>query len=269
MDYRQRFSLTDHVFPQGAQGATFFETPSYSRLKRRFDLLARDPGLAVLAGEVGVGKTSAIRNLCRELPRPDFHVVYICDTAVSPLALYRQLASEFGVVPSHRRAQLWYDLKQAMLDMVDDKATQPILVIDEGHLLSDAFLVDLSGFLNFAMDSRCLLTLWLVGQPALRATMRLKKHSALASRLAARVLYEPIADRKVFLDFLAHGLGAAGAKSNIVSDSAAELLFRVSRGVPRRAATLLKEALMLAHEQEKAFVDDSMVEAILDDEQDF
>ena len=79
----------------------------------------------------GVGKTSAIRNLCRELPRPDFQVVYLCDTSVSPLALYRQLAFEFGVTPSHRRAQLWHDLKAAMLDMVDDKATQPILVIDE------------------------------------------------------------------------------------------------------------------------------------------
>ena len=269
MDYRQRFGLTDHVFPQTAQGSTFFQTPSYARLRRRFELLSREPGPGLLVGEVGVGKTSAIRNLCKDLPRPDYHVVYLCDTAVSPLALYRQLAAEFGVTPSHRRAQLWNDLKGAMLDMVDGKATQPLVVIDDAHHLSDSFLLDLSGFLNFAMDSRCLLTLWLVGQPGLRATMKLKSHAALASRIAARVIFEPMTDRKVFLDFLAHGLEVAGAKSNIVSDSAAELLFRVSRGVPRRAAGLIREALMLAHEQQKAFVDDAIVEAVLDDEQDF
>jgi len=269
IDYRQRFGLTDHVFPQNAHKESFFETPSYQKLKQRFGLLAREPGLGLLVGEVGVGKTSAIRNLCTELPRPDYHVVYLCDTAVSPLAVYRQLALEFGVTPSHRRAQLWQDLKTAMLHMVDDKATQPVMVIDEAHHLSEPFLLDLAGFVNFAMDSRCLLTLWLVGHPALRATMKLKRHAALSSRLAARVIYEPMNDRKVFLDFLAHGLQAVGAKSNIFSDSAAELLFRVSRGVPRDAARLIREALMLAHEQQKAFVDDTILEAVLDDQQDF
>ena len=269
MDYRQRFGLTDHVFPKGTQGSTFFETPGFNKLRRRFEMLAHESGLGLLVGDVGVGKTSAIRTLCKGLPRPDYHVVYLCDTAVSPLALYRQLAMELGVTPAHRRAQLWHDLKDAMLDMVDNKGIQPILVVDDAHHLSDEFLLDFAGFLNVAMDSRCLLTVWLVGQLGLRTTLKLKRHAALASRLAARVSLESIGDRKVFLDFLAHGLTAAGAKSNVVSDSAAELLYRVSRGVPRRAAELLRESLMLAHEQEKAFVDDAILETVLDEQQDF
>ncbi len=105
MDYLQRFSLTHHVFPQNAHGESFFETPSYPKLKRRFQMLSREPGLGILVADVGVGKTSAIRNLCHALPRPDFRVVYLCDTAVSPLDLYRQLAVEIGLTPSHRRAQ--------------------------------------------------------------------------------------------------------------------------------------------------------------------
>jgi type II secretory pathway predicted ATPase ExeA len=267
IDYRQRFGLTGHVFPQDASGESFFETPSYKKLQRSFALLGRDPGLGVLTGDVGVGKTSAVRNLCKTLPRPDYQVLYLCDTAVSPLDLYRQLAVELGVTPSHRRAQLWQDLKATMLALVDEKGIQPTLILDEAQHLSDRFLLDLSGFLNFAMDSRNLLVLWLVGQPGLRAVLRMNCHAALASRIVVRVQLEPLSERKLFLEFLAHGLKAAGAKSNLLSDSAAELLFRASHGMPRRAAALLRAALLLAHEQNKSFVDDSILEAVLDDQQ--
>ncbi len=267
MDYLQRFSLAHHVFPQNAQGDTFFQTPSYTKLHRRFKMLSREPGLGVLVGDVGVGKTSAMRHLCQNLPRPDYHVVYLCDTAASPLDLYRQLAVELGITPSHRRAQLWQDLKGAMVHMVDEQSIQPLIIIDEAQHLSDRFLTDLNGFLNFAMDSRNLLALWLVGQPGLLSVLRMKYHAALASRIVARVQLEPLLKREDFTAFLAHGLAAAGATSNIVSDSAAEMLFRVSRGVPRQAARLMREALMVAHEQNKTFIDDTILETVLDEEQ--
>lgn len=266
MEYLQRFGLTHDVFPQNAQGHTFFETPGYARLKRRFDLLGRQPGVGVLLGDVGAGKTSAIRNLCASLPRPDYHVIYLCDTAISPVELYRQLALELGVRPSHRRGQVWRDLKAAMTDMVDDKGVQPLLILDEAQHLSDRFLTDLSGFLNFAMDSRNLLVLWMVGQPQLLGRLRMKHHAALASRISARLSIEPLTGREDFLAFLQHGLSAAGAVSKIVSDSTAELLYRVSRGVPREAARLLREAFILAHEQDRSMVDDTILETVLDDE---
>jgi len=266
MDYLQRFSLAHHVFPQDAEGESFFQTPSFPKLQRRFQMLSREPGLGLLVADVGVGKTSAMRTLCRALPRPDYQVVYLCDTAVSPLDLYRQLATELGVTPSHRRAHLWQNLKAAMAHMVDEQGVQPLLIIDEAQHLSDRFLTDLSGFLNFAMDSRNLLTVWLVGQPGLLSVLKMSCHAALASRVLAKVHLEPLLKREDFSAFLAHGLKAAGATSNIVSDSAVELLFRVSRGVPRQAARLMREALMLAHEQEKAFIDDAVLETVLDEE---
>ena len=137
-------------------------------------------------------KTAAIRNLCMALPRPDYLVLYLCDTTVSPLDLYRSLAGELGVKPSHRRAQLWADLKKALVHLVDERGTAPIVVIDEAQHLSDAFLLDLSGFLNFAFDSRDLLTLWLVGLPPLSRRLHMHQHAALATRIAVEVRLDPL-----------------------------------------------------------------------------
>ena len=262
--YRQRFGLTGHPLPKDAQGKTFFEHgPGYKKLQRAFRQLVEDPGLGVLTADAGVGKTAAIRNLCAQLPRPDYLVLYLCDTAVAPLDLYRTLATEMGVRPSHRRSQLWTDIKNALVHLVDERGTSPVLILDEAQHLSDLFLIDLSGFLNFAFDSRDLLTMWLVGLPPLARHLRMQQHAPLAMRLVYQVHLDPL-DRDLFKTMVDHGLTAAGATDSVLADPARELLFRASRGVPRVASTLLRQALREAHDRNQTFIDDHTMEAAID-----
>ena len=262
--YRQRFGLSGHPLPKDAQGKTFFDKgPGYKKLERAFRQLVEDPGLGVVTADAGVGKTAAIRNLCAQLPRPDYLVLYLCDTVAAPLDLYRTLATEIGVRPSHRRAQLWTDIKKALVHMVDERGTSPVIIIDEAQHLSDEFLIDLSGFLNFAFDSRDLLTMWLVGLPPLARHLRMQQHAPLAMRVVHQVHLEPL-DRNLMSAMVEHGLKAAGATQNLLADPARELLFRASRGVPRIASNLLRAALREAHERNQTFIDEHTMEAAID-----
>ncbi|MEO7329232.1 MAG: ATP-binding protein [Minicystis sp.] len=264
--YRKRFGLTGHPLPKDARGKTFFDKgPTYDKLSRVFARLLDEPGLGVVTGEPGVGKTTALRNRCAELPKPDYLVLYVCDTAVSPLDLYRSLAQELGVKPSHRRGQLWTDIKKALVHMVDERHTSPVIVLDEAHHLSDKFLIDLTGFLNFAFDSRDLLTLWLVGQPGLKKTLARQEHAALATRVAAHVHFDPFLDKDAFFACITASLAAVGATEKILAESALDLLFRQSRGFLRIAAKLLRAALRLAHEREQSFVDEATMALAVDD----
>ena len=262
--YRKRFGLTGHPLPKNAQGKTFFEdTPGYERLKRDFEHLILEPGLGTIGADAGMGKTAAMRNLCAQLPKPDYLVLYNCDTAVAPLDLYRTIATAIGVQPSHRRAQLWTDIKKALVHMVDERGSSPTIVLDEAQHLSDSFLVDLSGFLNFAFDSRDLITLWLVGLPALSRHLRMQIHAPLAMRVVYQVHLEPL-DRKLFAAMIDHGLEAVGATQNVLADPARELLFRASRGVPRLASNLLRRALREAHQRNQSFIDENTMETAID-----
>lgn len=256
--YRKRFGLTGHPLPKDALGKTFFDkSPCYDKLARSFRHLLDEPGLGVLTGEPGVGKTAAIRNLCARLPKPDYLVLYLCDTAVSPLDLYRALAQDLGVRASHRRAQLWADIKKALIHLVDEQHTSPVVIIDEAQHLTDKFLLDLSGFLNFAFDSRDLLTLWLLALPALRKTLAQQQHAALAMRVATHVHFEPYVDKDGFVACIQASLSAVGASQKILAEPALDLLFRQSRGFLRVAAKLLRTALRFAHERDQSFVDEA------------
>jgi len=264
--YRKRFGFTGHPMPKDTQGKTFYDkSPAYERLGRSFSRLLDEPGLGVVTGEPGVGKTAAVRHLCGALPKPDYLVLYLCDTAVSPLDLYRTLAHEVGVRPSHRRAQLWTDIKKALVYLVDERHTAPVLILDEAQHLSDKFLIDLSGFLNFAFDSRDLLTLWLVGLPTLRTTLAQQRHAPLAMRVAATVHFEPFTDKDAFVACVLASLTAVGGKQKLLAEPALDLLFRQSRGYLRVAAKLLRASLRLAHERDQNFVDDSTMAFAIDE----
>jgi MSHA biogenesis protein MshM len=265
MNDKTRLDLSTYPLPKNALGKTFFDkSPGYTRLRRAFRQLVEDPGLGVLTAEPGVGKTAAIRNLCAELPRPDHLVIYLCDTTVSPLDLYRSLAGELGVRPSHRRGQLWDDLKKALVHMVDERGTVPLLVLDEAQHLSDTFLTDLAGFLNFAFDSRDLLTLWLVGLPHLTRRLHMQQHAALRSRVAVEIRLEPL-ERDAFVAAVEHGLKAAGASQKILADQAMEMLFRGSRGVLRVAAKALRTGIRMAADRDQRFLDEPVIQAALDE----
>jgi type II secretory pathway predicted ATPase ExeA len=148
--------------------------------------------------------------------------------------------------------------------MVDERGTSPVVIIDEAQHLSDKFLMELSGFLNFAFDTRDLVTLWLVGLPPLWRRLKMFTHEALRTRIAAEVRLEPL-DRATFQLTLDHALKAAGSTQKILSDPTVEQLYRACRGILRDAAKILRAALRLAHEKGQNFVDEVTMEAAIDE----
>ena len=263
--YRQRFGLTHHPLPRAAVGDTFFcQTVGLNRLEDCFQDLLEDPGLGVLTAEAGLGKTAAVRNICSQLPSPDFLVVYLCNTAAAPFDIYRTLALELGLTPSHRKSQLWWDLKASLVRLLDEQHTVPVIIIDEAQHLSDRFLSDLAGFLNFAFDSRSAAAVWLVGLPSLARRLRMQIHAPLATRIAHQVQLAPL-DRDDFKALIEHGIKAAGSREKLLTDSALELLFRTSRGTPRIASRLLRAALRKAHTRNQNVVDDQVIKAAVEE----
>jgi type II secretory pathway predicted ATPase ExeA len=263
--YRQRFDLAHDPMPRDASGKTcFVDSDDFGGIARVFSWLNAEPGLGLLTGEAGSGKTTLMRHLCDLLPAPENRVLYVCNTAVSPTAVYRELAHTLGLKPAFRRDALWRQIKAEVQRLFEVESIVPLLVIDEAQHLCDDFLHDLAGFLNFAFDRRDLMTVWLVGLPSLRTRLDRADHRALQSRIISPNRLEA-RSRQDLRAMICHGLEVAGGSTKIVSDGALEVLYRVSRGMPRVAAHLLRASLMLAHDKDQNFVDEDTVLGACDD----
>nr|WP_276204363.1 ATP-binding protein [Enhygromyxa salina] len=192
-----------------------------------------------MTGDAGSGKTAALRNLRDQRPEPEYRIVYICDSSVTPAGVYRKLAAALGLKPARQRDALWRQLKTTIEHLVDVEGVIPTLVLDEAQHLPDSLFLDLTGFLNRNFDRPELLTVWLVGLPSLAARIGMRQHAALASRVAATNVMPP-RGREDFMELLEHGL-------------------KVSHGLPRQASRLLRTSLMLAHDRDQSFVDERVM----------
>jgi MSHA biogenesis protein MshM len=261
MTWQKRFGMRCVPLPRGAAGPTYFaDDPHLQRLARSFAWLAAEPGLGVLVGEPGVGKTAAMRHLCRELPRHEHRVVYLHDTAVKPLDLYRMLAVELGLRPGPR-ASIVRDIQRLLVTLVDERGVVPIIVLDEAQRLHDDLLRELSGLVSLDFDGREYLTVWLVGQPLLARRLALQQHVALAQRVIIHHTLPARSDPAVFAAMLDHALAAAGAPPTLLTLEARTLLLRISRGIPRLVSHLLHLALFFADDRDLNVLDDVLIAA--------
>lgn len=168
MRHLQHFGLTHN--PLGKAVKELWDNPQARLLAERFQWLLDSPGIGVLTGEAGVGKTAALRKLTQALNPHRYQVIYSAETDFGRLDLYRNLALELGLEPAYRRAQLWRDIKARIHELAEHKHVLPVWVIDEAQNLPLEFFRDLPAFLNFAFDSQDLMTLWLCGHPSFAQT---------------------------------------------------------------------------------------------------
>ena len=141
---------------------------------------------------------------------------------------------------------MWRDIKTHIHSLADGKQLLPVWILDEAQNLPPEFFRDFPAFLNFAFDSRDLISVWLVGHPALAHTLERAPYAALAGRIQARVQLKPVQERERFAELILHGLKHAGCTHTLLADSGMEILRQASKGLPRHTGRILRTAMRLA-----------------------
>jgi len=242
--YKQHFGLK--AAPLGKEQNELWDDGELARLNERFQWLLQSPGLGLLTGEPGVGKSAALRHLTQRLNPHRYQVIYLSETDFGRTDLYRSLALALGVEPTYRRAQLWRDIKHRIQELVDGKQLLPVWIIDEAQNLPLEFFRDFPSFLNFAFDSREMMTVWLVGHPCLALTLDRAPYAALSGRIQVRLQLKPIVERERFTQLIHYALKSIGCQQTLLTDSGMELVRQTSQGLPRHAGRILRTAMRMA-----------------------
>ena len=249
--------------PLGKESPINEADEQFCRLKAGFNRLLSAPGIGVLTGESGVGKTAALRHLTLELNPHRYESYYLPETPFSNFDVYRQISQLFGLAPAHRFAQLWRDIKGHIKMQAENRGPLPILIIDEAQNLPVDFFKSFPSFMNFDFDAKDLLTVWLVGDSSLAGTLKRNGYTALASRIQFRLIWQPCFDQQKFKELLTSAFKNAGAQEKLISDSGIELIRLASGGRARLANRILNDSMDLAMQNNAHHLsDDCLQEAI-------
>jgi type II secretory pathway predicted ATPase ExeA len=216
--------------------------------------------LGLVTGEVGAGKTVAVRAALAGVDSSRFTVIYLGNPTVGARGLYSTIVSSLGGTPRFHRASLIPQASEALSVEESERGRKVILVLDEAHLLDAEQLEGLRLLTSCEMDSRSSLACLLVGQPTLRRRIRLGAFAALDQRVALRYSMSGM-DPKETASYVVHHLKLAGRSDTLFSDDALALIHQVSRGLPRAVNNLAIQSLVAAFADNKAIVDESSARA--------
>jgi type II secretory pathway predicted ATPase ExeA len=231
--------------------------PSGPRPGHRADqLLHRGGLLGVITGDVGAGKTVAVRAAVAGLDPTRHQVIYVANPAFGTRGLYVQVVRALGAQPRYLKAELMAQAADLLAAEAEERHRMVVVVIDEAHLMQPDQLEELRLMTNAEMDSASPFAGILVGQPTLARQLRMGTFAALDQRIATRYAIKPM-DLAESAAYLRHHMALAGREEPLFADDAVARLHRVSSGLPRALNNAATAALIAAAAAGQDLVDDA------------
>lgn len=253
----RRFGFSRIPFGKAIPAQDLFSRSSHEEAVARVLFCVRERLLGVVVGEVGVGKTVALRAAADQLDPTSHQVIYLSNPpALGTRGLYVTLVSALGAQPRFFKAEVMAQAQELLEAEEAERHRRVVIVVDEAHLLSAAQLEELRLLTNSDMDSRSPFAGILLGQPTLVRQLRLGVFAALDQRIATRFHIPPM-DLGDATAYLRHHLALAGRSDQLFADDAIVRLHRLSNGIPRALNNAATAALIAAAADGKELVDDA------------
>ncbi len=246
MSYRAFFGFTREPFSSDLDIDAILQTPDLLGVSQRVEYVIRIGGIGLVTGEVGAGKSTALRWSAGQLHPSKYKTLWITATAGSILEVYRQLLAELDInTATSSRAVLTRQIRQQIHNLVTTKKQQLLLVIDEASLLRIDVFTELHTLTQFQGDSKPWLPIILAGQNNLAENLMYRTAIPLSSRIVARSHLKAV-DKEGMEEYLQHHLNIAGLKNSPFNEQAVTAVHQGSGGLFRKANHLARGALIAA-----------------------
>jgi type II secretory pathway predicted ATPase ExeA len=254
------FGFTRTPFGRDLAPGMLHRHTSHGEAVARIGWCITEHRIGVITGEVGAGKTVAVRAALAGLDPTRHTIIYLPNPTVGVRGIHHQIVAALGHRPLTHHATLVPQTVDALAVEQVERGRTPVLVIDEAHLLDHDQLESIRMLTNHDMDSSSPFACLLVGQPTLRRRMKLGVLAALDQRIGLRYAMPPMTPEETG-SYLRHHVTLAGRSDTLFSEDATALIHQTSRGYPRAVNNLALQALVAAFAANKAIVDESSTRA--------
>jgi general secretion pathway protein A len=225
--------------------------------------ITRNKGAAMLAGEIGLGKTTISRKLLDLIDPIKNRVVMIVNPILTPVQMLQEILDQLDVqIHSRNRQVLVQELHNTLLGYYE-RGQRVVLMIDEAHLIRSAHtLEELRLLLNCQMNDQFLMSLVLLGQKELKP--KIAKVPALEQRLAVRHTLQPldVTETGEMMLFRMRVAGYTGEQHPFTPDAIYEM-HKFTKGTPRLVCQVADVALLMGMAQKAKMVDAFLMHSVV------
>jgi type II secretory pathway predicted ATPase ExeA len=152
--FQEYYGFTSLPFTHTIPTKDLFPTAGQKELAARLTYLVRERGFGLVTGEIGSGKSTAVRTFTAGLDANRYLVLYLANPTTGMTGLYRELLTGLGHEPPYTASRMVARIRTALADLQLTKRRLPIVILDEAQLLTQPMLEQLRLLLSDKMGSR-------------------------------------------------------------------------------------------------------------------
>jgi general secretion pathway protein A len=201
--------------------------------------------LAVVIGDVGLGKTLTLRMIIDSLDQEKYKIALVTNPSISFTQLMQEMIGQLSGEQclEKRKAQLLEIFNKTIFE-TSDAGKKVVLLIDEANAMPPASLENLRLLTNMQDDSRNLFTIVLAGQVELARKLEHPKRQNLYQRIGTYSRIERIQTEELVKAYVEKRIALAGGRRALFSDDAFPFIWEFSgHGVPRLTNKICKLSL--------------------------
>jgi len=290
--YRAYYQLQKSVNRKSISVGELFISDSLGEAQARLDYMKDKGGFVLISGTPGVGKTTLIRSFAESLDTKFFKIAYAPLSTVTVIEFYRQLSFLLAGHIPYRKDLLFRTIQEAIMEMVVNQKTIPIIILDEAQYLKNENFFELQLISNFNFDSLSPALFILIAQPHLLERLKRPAFEAFYQRIILKISLQPftLKETQLFISQViknasstststAAAAAGAGAGADFISTSknpnlqqaqqenpfnlfnkqAVELIFKRSKGIPRLITTIMEQALIYGAAHNIPTIDEKVI----------
>jgi len=252
-NYKAFFGFTRIPFQPNIAVKKLMQTSQLLGVAERIKYAVELGAAAILTGEIGTGKSSALRYAITEFHPSEYIILYVTATTGSVIEIYKQICTELRIDPKSQSKSYLINQIKACVSAFWAKKQKPVLIIDEASLLRLEVFKELHTIAQFDDDSESKLPIILAGQNNLIDSLQYQPSRAFASRVVARSKLETLRLSEVEL-YLAHHLSLAGNSQKLFTEPAITAIHKLSAGMLRKINNIARGSLIAATNQKSQLV---------------
>jgi general secretion pathway protein A len=227
--------------------------------------LSSSPGITLLLGEAGTGKTTLLHAALHAERHPKNRHLLLTNPTLSTADFYEVLASRLGLPNgSGTKGRFLLAFEKDLLDRSRDGGAAAI-VIDEAQSLTYALFEEIRLLANLETETAKLVNVVLVGQPELADRLNDPSLRQLKQRVVLRTSLVPF-DLRETASYIASRLRLVGAApGDVFTRDAVIATYEASRGIPRTIGVICENALIAGYAAQRKPVGGSIVADVCQD----